>query len=303
MKRTATLAAFTLLLACAERETGGPVRPTPDGGMDTDAGARIGPRIQITDCAMYTADGGRGCRGPTHDVVVDFGPVDPDACVEATVRITNTGDAALEVEAPVLAPGASPNLSFSGEAPRAFSLPAATAGQQPSQTLVLRYCNPISQPSCGVPGALRLYSNDPVLPRLDMTVIAADQGVPQPRCVCQPDSIEASVGETIWLNASCTSACARPLMPRWSIEQRPSGSTAGLQSATSATTSIVLDAATFETPYIFRATATDGYGRRAACDVRAQATRVVPPDGLRVELTRQEDETDVDLHLLNPTSN
>ena len=65
----------------------------------------------------------------------------------------------------------------------------------------------------------------------------------------------------------------------------------------------MLDAATFETPYIFRATATDGYGRRAACDVRAQATRVVPPDGLRVELTRQEDEPDVDLHLLNPTGN
>lgn len=126
----------------------------------------------------------------------------------------------------------------------------------------------------------------------DVTVNAT----PVPPIVSCPPRIETRPLTTVSVNASADDD-GTIVSWRWGISSRPPGSaTAPPAPADAASTRFTPDIAGV---YTLTVTATDDDGLTGTCTTRIDAGNV---DGLRVEMFWDTDNSDMDLHLLNPTA-
>lgn len=255
----------------------------------------IQPRLVVTDCVRQA--GGTDCVGNISDLVVDFGDVRAGECRQADIIAENFGLAGLEVAGAAFDGGSSPDIQFVGSAPGSFNLmPIGSDGATDSQVIQVQYCPNVATAATAT---LIISSNDPQNPQLAVTLRGESLTNDAPTCTCNPSTLEVAPLDTITLSgAGCTDPDGQPLQFTWTVEQRPPGSTAQIQNANSRDATFFVDLATTpQTPYVFRVTATDTWGQSGSCEYTAFAT---PRDALHVQLVWDKDQTDVDLHVLNP---
>jgi hypothetical protein len=265
----------------------------------------VSPRIVVTDCVC---SGGAatcapsGCTTPVDDLVIDFGTVRGGQCQQGTLTVDNIGPAPLNVDAPTFQPNSSPAFQWDGAAQGAFTVNAPDDhGNTNKMVLKFKYCPSAMGSGSGDTATLLLPTNDP---NNAQVFVAFQGGVVRhtpPVCVCNPSTVEAAPLDTITLSgAGCTEADGSPLQYSWTVDSRPSGSTAPLQNARSRDATFFVDLATNGSmnPYVITVTATNTGGQTAQCSYTVIAT---PRDALHIQMVWSTNGNDVDLHLLNQT--
>lgn len=260
----------------------------------------LAPRIVVTDCVRGAAggDGGAGgaCLTPVDDLVVDFGEMRPTQCKTGEVIIDNTGNVDLEIQPPVFQAGSSTDISFDGAAPSDIRVDKVNASNVPGrQVIKVKYC---ASSTTEASAELLLQSNDPQNSQVIVRLIGRAANNGSPTCVCNPSTLEVAPQDTVNLTANCTDPDNQPLQYAWTVERRPAGSTEQIRNANSRNASFTANTATTANePYVFRVTATDTFGTSGTCSITVHA---VPRDALHIQLVWDTDQTDVDLHFLNP---
>lgn len=259
----------------------------------------VAPRIVVTDCVRIAAgDGGAAgeCQTPIDDLVVDFGEVRPNQCRSGEITIENTGNAELTISRPVFQAGSSPDIAFDGAAPGDLTLgPVDSQGNTQKQVIKVKYCGGTTTMANAT---MLLSTNDLLNQNVVVTLTGKVINNGAPVCVCNPSTLEVAPQDTINLQARCTDPDNQPLQYAWTVQRRPAGSTEQIRNPNSANASFVANTATTTNePYVFRITATDTFGLSNSCDITVFA---VPRDALHVQLVWNKDQTDVDLHFLNP---
>jgi hypothetical protein len=143
-------------------------------------------------------------------------------------------------------------------------------------------------------GAIRIPVQGSDGYQLVITIMGAMESGP-PNCTC-PGPQETVPLATLSLTATCNDPEAAITGYRWSVDQRPSGSTALPSPDNALTTSFFVDLAG---DYVLRMTALQLRGDPlTSCTTPIHA---VPPQDLHVQLVWDTDSSDVDLHLLGPS--
>ena len=141
-------------------------------------------------------------------------------------------------------------------------------------------------------------SNAPDQPEVTVTLSAIDSTDYPIICTCVPNHVETRVGQSLLVSAQCIDAELQPLQYSWTVERRPPHSVARFAMPHSPSASILLDEpTTVHSPYVFLATATDTFGASGSCTITALAPAA---NAISVQLTTDEDQARLDLHLLNP---
>jgi hypothetical protein len=251
------------------------------------------PHIQVTACTRGSS--ASTCLPSEEPRLLRFGDIPRDGCRRAEILVENLGSAPLRVEPPVLRTGSAPDFEIAGDSTAAFSLNAVDPhGTIDSRVVGIQYCQTLTPAPTGT---LVLRSSDPNEPEVLVGIIGPSFAASPPSCTCEPSTLEVQPLDTVTLSGA---GCAEtPLLYRWTVEQRPPGSTAEIQDATSRDALFFVDFGTPDgTPYLLRVTATNPFTGSASCTYKVFAFPCCP--GFHVQLTRDRPVAAVDLELAGP---
>jgi hypothetical protein len=230
---------------------------------------------------------------------LDFGRVPECSAVVKTFTIRSAGTADLVVQDISFTDGTSAAFSFVGSTKTPAVVKAVGANGLPGQIqLTVKFTAAAGAPSPDS-GGIRVRGTDPDLREVVVPLTASVNRAPVP--VIAPLGV-GSPGMDIALDGSGSSDPDgdAPLIYKWTLRQKPMGSSTGIAAPDQATTSMRLDAF-LPGEYEAELSVTDSTGVKSCAPARAKVV-ATPAQKLLIEMFWNNSKTDLDLHVLKSAS-
>lgn len=225
---------------------------------------------------------------------IDFGRVAEGTAAVKTFAIRSKGSADLIVEELVFAEGSSPNFSFVGSSKTPATVKTTGANGLPGQIqLTVKYTAPVGATGSET-GSIRIRGTDPEKREVTIALTASINQAPLPKI---EDLGNGAPGMVVNLNGSNSSDPDNdlPLTYKWTLRQKPLGSTTTISPPDSATPSMTLDPSV-PGEYEVQLEVTDAAGAKSL--VPARKTIIASPaQKLLIEMFWNNQITDLDLHV------
>ena len=246
-----------------------------------------------------TGQGSTRARMEVLPTSIDFGRVPECSAVVKTFTVRSTGTADLLVQDIAFTDGTSAAFSFVGSTKTPAVVKAVGANGLPGQIQLTVKFSAASGAASPDSGGIRIRGTDPDLREVVVPLLASVNRAPLP--VIAPLGVGAP-GMDVALDGSGSSDPDgdTPLAYKWTLRQKPMGSSSTIAAPDQAVTSVRLDAL-LPGEYEAELSVTDATGVKSCAPARAKVV-ATPAQKLLVEMFWNNSKTDLDLHVLRSAS-